>query len=55
MVGDVSDGLVVLCDQDHRGPPVEISMAWATVAWPPGEAIAVCNDLIESKYNSTTR
>ena len=37
------------------GPPVEISMAWATVAWPPGEAIAACNDSIVSKYSSATR
>ncbi len=26
-------------------------MAWATVAWPAAEAIAACNDSIESKYN----
>ena len=29
-------------------------MAWATVAWPPAEAIANCNDSIKSKYNSAT-
>ena len=56
LLGDACQtGLSSSAIRTTGGPPVEISMAWATVAWPPAEAIAVCNDSIESKYNSATR
>jgi hypothetical protein len=49
MLGDTSHtGLSSSAISTTGRPPVEISTAWATVAWPPGEAIAACKDSMES-------